>query len=87
MKKIKKIFIYYCFFNNNLNIVFFFFTRSIRRWQHDFLIYIIGNEKIIKKNKNKELVDTIIGKIKKLKGDDKVKKIAALKSFINNKQL
>ena len=44
-----------------------------------------SDEKIIKKNKNKELVDTIIGKIKKLKGDEKVKKIAALKSFINNK--
>jgi hypothetical protein len=43
------------------------------------------DEKIIKKNKNKELVDTIIGKIKKLKGDEKVKKMAALKSFINNK--
>lgn len=43
------------------------------------------DEKIIKKNKNKGLVDTIIGKIKKLKGDEKVKKIAALKSFINNK--
>jgi hypothetical protein len=44
-----------------------------------------SDEKIIKKNKNKELVDTIIGKIKKLKGDEKAKKIAALKSFINNK--
>jgi hypothetical protein len=44
-----------------------------------------SDEKIIKKNKNKELVDTIIGKIKKLKGDEKVKKMAALKSFINNK--
>ena len=44
-----------------------------------------SDEKIIKKNKNKELVDTIIGKIKKLKGDEKAKKMAALKSFINNK--
>ena len=44
-----------------------------------------SDEKIIKKNKNKELVDIIIGKIKKLKGDEKVKKMAALKSFINNK--